>query len=149
MSAYSIDTDHQERLEKEIIGCLNAESVAKPLKAKLDELCQEALDRTTQYLSDEYVLVLTDIVRDRSKRLVQALLKGDRETAEYFALVAREQHWGPDKGKPFAYDPDGVRKAIVDAFKDEIANSEMISLQEDNDRLRQTLRIEREIRSRY
>jgi hypothetical protein len=81
--------------------------------------------------------------------MVHELLLGNIEMGQFFALVAREHNWGADKGKPFVYDPDGLRRAIFESFKDEIAHAEHIALEEDNARLRDALRTEREMRSRW
>jgi hypothetical protein len=134
-SPYSLDSDHREALETKILAELNRELVVKSIKSKLDEFCQAALDQVTDYLSGEYQLVIEEIVRDRAKRMVQSLLKGDAEIAEHFRLKAGEVKFGPDTGKPFVYDPDGVRRAIVDTFKGELMNAELIALKEENERL--------------
>jgi hypothetical protein len=88
--------------------------------------------------------VIEDIAKERAKRIVIELLKGNREFAEFFYLAAREQLWGADAGKPFVYDPDAVRSTIVNAFKAEIASAEMIALQEENKRLEDELKWRRE-----
>ncbi len=146
MSPYGIDDDHRTALEEKILAELNRDLVVKAIRSKLDEFCQSAIDQTTDYLKDEYQLVIEDIAKDRAKRLVQELLKGNREVAEFFHVIARETQWGPDKGKPFVYDPDGVRAAIFERFKDQIRDAELIALQEENKRLREALKIARDCR---
>lgn len=147
-SAYSIDADQRTALEEKVLANLNAESVAKQIKTRLDEFCQQAVDATTDYLKDEYSLVFEDMVRDRAKRLVCELLKGNSDVAEAFRLKAGVTHWGADAGKPFVYDPDGVRRAIVERFKDEIVNAELIALKEENESLKRDLKYYREREAR-
>ena len=144
---YGLDEDQQESIQVKIMDNLNVESVVRTLRKSLDAHCQEAIDATTAYLKDEYSLVIDDIVKERSKRLVQELLKGNHTVAQFFNLEARETCFGPDKGKPFVYDPEGIRKSIINNFKEEIAEAELISLREENERLRESIRVIRE--SRY
>ncbi len=139
-SPYCIDRDQREMLAEKVLAFLNDESVSKPLRTKLEEFCQTAVDATTDYLKGEYALVLEELVQERAKRLVVALLKGDMETAQSLGLVASEIGFGPDAGKPFVYDPDGIRKAVCEKFKDQIAHAELISLQEQNAELSKELK---------
>jgi hypothetical protein len=147
-SAYAIDSDQRTALEEKVLANLNAESVVKQIKTRLDEFCQQAIDATTDYLKDEYSLVFDDIVRERAKRLVCELLKGNPTVAEAFQLKAGVTHWGADAGKPFVYDPDGVREAIVERFKCEIVNAEMTALKKENESLKRDLKYCREREAR-
>lgn len=142
---YGLDADHRGLVER-ILGELNREAVMVPLKKRLDEVCQHAIDQTTDYLTGEYQLVLEQIVRDRAERMVRQLLLGSHEMAVFFNLEQREISFGPDRGKPFVYDPDGVRAAILHRFKDQIINAELLGLQEEVARMRDSLKFLREQR---
>jgi hypothetical protein len=146
---YGICEDHRTAIEEKILGELNREEVAKVIKRNLQDHCDRAVEQVTEYLQGEYAIVIEDIAKDRAKRMVHELLKGNKEIGAFFALVAKEHQWGPDKGKPFVYDPDGLRHAIFDAFKDEIAHAEHIALAEEVKRLNDWIRIERDARGRY
>jgi hypothetical protein len=146
---YTFDSDHRDILQEKILAQLNDESVIKPLKDKLDSFCQAAIDTTTDYIKYEYVLVLEDIVKERATRMVQELLKGNHEMAQFFALEKRIISWGVDTGKAFVYDPDGIRKSIVATFHDEILTAEIIHLQEENERISRDVKFYREMRDRY
>ena len=117
-----------------------------PLRSKIDDVGEAALDQTPAYLQDEYSLVLGDLVRERAKRLVIELLKGNHEVARFFCLEKTVWSWGIDVGKDFVYDPDGVRRAIVEGFKAEIQTAEMIALREENAQLREQSKWYRESR---
>lgn len=142
-SPYGICEDHRETLEEKIIAHLSADDVAGAIKKKLSDFCQEAVDKTTEYLTGEYQLVIEDIAKDRANRMVQELLKGNHEVAKYFHIEGRTGY----DGKPFVYDVDGVRRAIFDTFKAEIENAELLNLAEENERLRESMKIMQ--RSRY
>ncbi len=146
--AYTLDADQRTVLEEKVLANLNAESVVKQIKTRLDEFCQQAIDATADYLKDEFCLVFEDMVRERSKRLVCELLKGNADVAEAFRMKAGVIHWGADAGKPFVYDPEGVRRAIFERFKDEIVNAELIELRERNESLERDVKWYREQEAR-
>jgi hypothetical protein len=147
VTPYSISTEQRTTLEEKVMAELNREDVLKPLRSKLEDVCQAAIDQTTDYLSGEYQLVFEELVQHRATDLVKELLKGNHEVAQFFALEARETVWGPDAGEPFVYDPDHVRAAIFERFRDEITHAELIALKEENERLRKDLEWWRERRS--
>ena len=145
-SPYGICEDHRTAIEEKILNELDRDAVVKAIRRSLDEHCNAAIDQTTNYLSDEYALVIEDIAKDRAKRMVVELLKGNEEMAQFFALRSRLVIYGADAGKPFVYDPEGVRAAIVERYRDSIASAEMIALMEENKRLREALKVDHEMR---
>lgn len=145
-SAYTISQDHREVLEQRILAELNRDLVVKTIKSALDSFCQSAIDQTTDYLKDEYALVLEDVVRERADRVVIELLKGNEKVAEHFNLTSHIAQFGFDAGKEYAYDSDGIRKSILERFKDSIIHAELIALRSENESLRTALRVERERR---
>lgn len=140
-----LDGDHQRLIER-----LNSEAqqalVVKHLRSSLEEHADALVDTYTDYLKDEYILVLEDIAKERAKRLVNELLKGNREVAQAFRLTSTTDL----QGKEVSYDFDGVRRAIFDQFKDEILNAEVVGLRKDNDSLRsQVESLTESLRHRY
>jgi hypothetical protein len=143
-SPWILDEDHQK-----LVGLMNdatkQEHVAKAIRSSMETFADELVDTYTDYLKDEYVLQLEDIVKDRAKRLVEGLLKGDADVAKSFRLTTRtDLH-----GNVVSYDFEGTRRAIFDTFKAEIVEAEVVGLRKDNEHLRQCLEDEREMRRGY
>lgn len=116
-------------LEERIMAHISLNAVVAPVRAALGELCEEATKSLTEYLKDEYVLVLDDIVGKRADAMVVALLRGDAEVGRQFGLSPCVCAVGLNAGELVAYDNDRIRAAIVEKFREKIATAEMISLQ--------------------
>ena len=127
-SAWTLDEDHRKLVES-LNSEANRKEVVKVIRDSLDGHVQTIVEQYTDYLNDEYVLVLEGIANDRAKRLVNELLKGNREVAEYFNLVSETDI----NGNEVSYDFEGARRAIFDTFKADIVNAELITLHKDND----------------
>lgn len=143
---YSLSDEHADKLAAALNSQADQDSVTSALRKSLQSHCDAVIDQYTSYLSDEYILVIEDIAKNRATSLVKELLKGNHEVAQFFSLEASTLAYGADAGKPFVYDPDEIRRAIFNKFCDEITHAELIGLREDNQRLRDALAREREMR---
>lgn len=139
-----LDEDH-----KKLVAALNSEAnreqVVNIIRDSLAGHADNIIDQYTDYLRDEYALVLNDITIERAGRLVCELLKGNREVAQSFGLITTTDL----QGKEVSYDFDGVRRAIFEKFKVEIVNAEVVSLREENSRLKERVNVLTETRERY
>jgi hypothetical protein len=148
-SPYSLDEDQAAEIQSRIFEKLDVDKLAEGVRKDLQKHVDYITDNLTDYLKGEYSLVIEAIAKERAKRFVEELLKGNASVAEFFHLKSRELTWGVDAGKLFAYDPAGVVAAIVETFKDDIQTTQMQLLQEENKRLQESLKFERECRNRY
>lgn len=136
---WSLSNRHRNTIGERIIDALDAEEVSKAFKKALDHQVEKAVDELTWYVKDEFQCLLADLVRQRASDLVEQLLKGNEEIGQAFNLAMREYN-----GAPYASDPKGIRRSIYEAFKPQIEAAEIVSLRDDNEHLRATLRILRE-----
>ena len=140
-SPYALDDDHRQTIQEKIMAELEPESVMGPLRNAVDDVIRLALERTTEYLADEYSSEIEELVRNRANRLVESLLKGGYEVGAHFDLASYPYIVD---GKPIAYDNNGIRAAIVEAFAERIQTAEMIYLRRENSELRGRLASYRE-----
>jgi hypothetical protein len=103
------------------------------LKKAIDDINNEMCDRFTDYLVDEYSLFYADRVRDGIIQQVSALLAGDYKVLERYKLKASD--WG------VPCDPDGIRRKIVQENADVIKDTYIQSLEEENERLRERIKV--------
>ena len=132
-SPYALDDDHRQTIQEKIMAELEPERVMKPLRDTVDAVIRLALETTTEYLADEYSSEIEELVRNRANRLVVSLLKGGYEVGAHFDLASYPYIVD---GKPIAYDNNGIRAAIVEAFAERIQTAEMIYLRRENSELR-------------
>ena len=140
MSPYTL-SEKQQEVVASVLEPEREKALVREIFKSLDGFIQEHVDNWTNYLTDEYQLVFEDLVKERSKQLVQALLRGDERVAQSFGLIT---HINPLNGEEFSYDRDGIRKAVFDTFADRITHAEVFDLREQVTRLTEQLRWERE-----
>ena len=112
-------------------GCMKI--AGELLQKAIGNINNEMCDRFTDYLVDEYSLFYADRVRDGIIQQVSALLAGDDEVLERYKLKASD--WG------LPCDPDGIRRKIVQENADVIKDTYIQSLQEENERLRERIKV--------
>lgn len=132
MSVYSLDKEDRASIDS-IFSNLDQLYVVEEYKEKLFEMTNKACDELTNYLQDEYVLRLEEIVLQKAKKIVEALLRG--EDLERFGLKSTTDL----RGNIVSYDFEKVRETIVTQFKDEIQNAEILKLREENQSLTKDL----------
>jgi hypothetical protein len=128
----------REDLVGKIVATVDEEIIAGRFKDALYRVSDAATDALTDYLKDEYRLQLDEYIERRAEEMVCNLLKGDTDEAKKFELIPNEF-----LGHPSVTDNHGVRAAIVEQFKDQILNAETIALRDENNRMREDLKIAR------
>lgn len=133
MSLYMLDDEDMDAVA-EIYKKVPTNGVLKKLRNALDEVTEEVMQSTLDYMNDEYQIRFHEIVLNQAEKIVEGLLRG--ETLESFGLKVNRSL----QGKLFAYDGAKVREAIVRDFKEDIQNAEILELKEDNERLKEQLK---------
>lgn len=132
--AYTLNGPSVDKV-RTIYEQLNVENEIAAIKKAIDEAHAEITQKTVEYMKDEFVLRFEEAAMEQARRMVAALLKGDASIAKSFGLV----RWGN-----CAPDVDGVRAAIVEQFKDQITDAEMVGLRAENNHLKQMLEVWRD-----
>lgn len=132
--AYTLNGPSVDKV-RTIYEQLNVENEIASIKKAIDNAHAEITQKTVDYMKDEFVLRFEEAAMEQARRMVAALLKGDVSIARSFGLV----RWGENS----ALDVDGVRAAIVEQFKDQITDAEMVGLRAENDHLKQVLEARR------
>jgi|GEM_PF-4260722 len=134
MSVYSLEDDERKSVE-DIFNNLPKLRVVDSYKSALNEMTDKACDELMNYLQDEYVLRLEEVVEKQARKVVEALLRGEDLAA--FGLQLQTSCVRPNE--VFVWDGEKVRAAIVRDFAAEIQTAEMHELRTENERLKEQL----------